>query len=155
MEPITAITTALALGAAAGLKETAENIFKDGYMALKTLVKHKFPQASPSLEQLEQAPEFRARRTVVEDVLAKAGAANDFEVLQKAKALLDLIGEQAPAVASVIGVDLEDIKGGALRISDILSTGTAVKVKGADIEGDIEIKGIHPGQPGDRRQTPF
>ena len=34
---------AKSLGAAAGLKETAEQIFKDGYAALKSLVKSKFP----------------------------------------------------------------------------------------------------------------
>jgi hypothetical protein len=118
MEPLTAIVTALALGAAAGLKETAEQIFKDSYAALKALVKRKFPQASPSLDQLEQAPDSKARRAVVEEDLAKLGAASDTEVLQQAKALLDLIEQHAPAMASVIGVDLEEIKGGALRIRD-------------------------------------
>ena len=148
MEPVTAITTALALGAAAGLKETAEQIFKDGYAALKSLVKRKFPQASPSLDQLEQAPDSKARWAVVEEDLAKGGAAHDVEVLQQAKALLELIEQRAPATASVIGVDLQEIKGGALRISDILSSGTGVRVKKADIGGEIDIKGVRAGSPG-------
>lgn len=153
MEPITAITTALALGAAAGLKETAEQIFKDGYATLKTLVKRKFPPASPSLDQLEQAPESKARRAVVEEDLAKVGAANDVEVLQQAKALLDL-EKQAPAMAAVIGVDLEDIKGGVLRLSDVLSSGPGVRVKRADIRGDIDIRGVRAGQSGDKSPNP-
>jgi hypothetical protein len=154
MEPVTAITTALALGAAAGLKETAEQIFKDGYAALKSLVKRKFPQASPSLDQLEQAPDSKARRAVVEEDLAKGGAAHDVEVLQQAKALLELIEQRAPATASVIGVDLQEIKGGALRISDILSSGTGVRVKGAAIEGEIDIKGVRAGPAGGNRPNP-
>ena len=154
MEPVTAITTALALGAAAGLKETAEQIFKDGYAALKSLIKLKFPQASPSLDYLEQAPASTARRAVVEEDLAKGGAAEDAEVLQQAKALLELIEQRAPATATVIGVDLQEIKGGALRISDILSSGTGVRVKGAAIEGEIDIKGVRAGPSGNNRPNP-
>jgi hypothetical protein len=67
---------------------------------------------------------------------------------------LDLIEKQAPAMAGVIGVDLEDIKGGALRISDILSSGTGIKVKGAEIEGDIDIKEVRAGQPGGSSPKP-
>ena len=150
MEPITAITTALALGAAAGLKETAETILKDAYTALKNLIKHKFPKTSPDLEHLEQAPEFQDRQAAVEKALAKEGAADDLQLLQAVKALLDLIQEHAPTTASMIGVDLADIQAGALRISDIVSTGSAVKVQRADIKSDIEIRGIHAGALGDQ-----
>ena len=155
MEPITAITTALALGAASALKNTTENIFKDCYAALKSLIIHKFPQTTISVEQLEQVPESKARQNVVEEDLTIAGAIEDIEVLQKAKELLELIEKKAPTMASVIGVDLEDIKGGTLRISGILSTGGAVKIKGADIAGNIEIKGIHAGQTGGKNKNPF
>jgi hypothetical protein len=155
MEPITAITTALALGAASALKNTTENIFKDCYAALKSLIIHKFPQTTTSVEQLEQVPDSKARQNLVEEDLTKAGAIEDLDVLLKAKELLELIEKKAPAMASVIGVDLEDIKGGALRISDIISTGAGVKIKGAEIGGDIEIKGVHAGQIGGNPKNPF
>ena len=39
MDPITLIVTALAAGAALGLKDTASSAIKDAYQGLKTLVK--------------------------------------------------------------------------------------------------------------------
>ena len=87
METVTAIVTALALGATAGLKDTTKQIFKDSYAALKALVKHKFPQTITSLDQLEQSPNSQAEWDVLEGDLVKAGVASDAEVLEQAKAL--------------------------------------------------------------------
>ena len=150
MEPITAIVTALALGAAAGLKGTTEQLIKDGYSALKTLITSKFPQASSSVDQLEHAPDSKARRAVVEEDLAKEGASHSAELLQHAKALLDVIAQHAPQTAEVIGVSLTDITGASLRIADVLSSGSGVKVEGADIGGDITIQGVRAGQQAGR-----
>ena len=77
MEPITAIVTALSLGAAAVLKVTTDQLIKDGYTALKTLIKSKLPQASASVDQLEHAPDSKARRAVVEEDLTKEGAGSE------------------------------------------------------------------------------
>jgi hypothetical protein len=150
MEPITAIVTALALGAAAGLKGTTEQMIKDGYTTLKTVIKSKFPQASASVDQLDRAPDSKARRAVVEEDLTKEGAGHSAEVLQEAKALLDVIAQRAPTTAEVIGVSLTEITGASLRIADVLSSGSGVKVDGADIGGDITIQGVRAGQQGGR-----
>jgi hypothetical protein len=148
MEPITAIVTALALGAAAGLKGTAEQLIKDAYTTLKTLITSKFPQARSSVDQLEHAPDSKARRAVVEEDLTKEGAGHSAELLQHAKALLDVIAQRAPHTAEVIGVSLTDITSASLRIADVLSSGSGVSVKGADIGGDITIQGVQAGQQG-------
>jgi hypothetical protein len=148
MEPITAIVTALALGAAAGLKGTAEQLITDGYTALKTVITRTFPQASASVDQLEQAPDSQARRAVVEEDLTRAGAGHSAGVLQHARALLDTIAQRAPQTAEVIGVSLRDVTGASLRIADVLSSGSGVKVEGADIGGDIHIQGVRAGQRG-------
>ena len=150
MEPITAIVTALALGAAAGLKGTTEQIIKDGYTSLKALIKSKFPQASAGVDQLEHAPDSKARRAVVEEDLAGEGAGHNAEILEQAKVLLDLIAQRAPNMGEVVGVNLMDIKGASLRIADVLSSGTGVSVAGADIGGDISIQGVRAGQQGER-----
>ena len=150
MEPITAIVTALALGAAAGLKETTEQLIKDGYTTLKTLIKSKCPQASGSVDQLEHAPDSKARRAVVEEDLTNEGAGHSAEILAQAKALLDVIAQRAPTTAEVIGVSLTDITGASLRIADVLSSGSGVRVKRADIGGDITIEGVRAGQQGGR-----
>ncbi len=148
MEPITAIVTALALGAAAGLKGTTEQLITDGYTALKTLIKSQFPQASSSVDQLEHAPDSQARRAVVEEDLTTEGAGHSPELLQHAKALLDVIAQRAPTTAEVIGVSLTDITGASLRITDVLSSGSGVSVEGADIGGEINIQGVRAGQQG-------
>jgi hypothetical protein len=148
MEPITAIVTALALGAASGLKGTAEQLIKDGYTTLKTLITSKFPQARSSVDQLEHAPESKARRAVVEEDLTKEGAGHNAEILQQAKALLDVIAQRAPSTAEIIGVSLTDITGASLRIADVLSSGSGVRVERAKIGGDINIEGVQAGQQG-------
>src|SRR5947208_2380298 len=66
MEPISAIALSLALGAAgiAG-KEVVSAMVKDAYGAVKELIKKRYPRVS--VDQLEQAPESKNRRAVVEE----------------------------------------------------------------------------------------
>ncbi len=143
MDPITVVVTALALGAAAGLKPVAEQAVKDSYAGLKALIQRKYSDVS--LATLEGDPKSKARRAVVEEDLAKADAGQDEELLLKAKELLDAVHSQAPGAAKVIGVDLEEIKGASLKIEDIISEGAGVKVKNAELTGDIEIRQVRAG----------
>lgn len=108
MDPITIIVTILALGAAAGSRPTAEQAIKDGYAGLKTLIQRKY---NVSLATLEEAPESKARRAVVEEGLEKTEAKQDKELLLKAKELLDAIQTYAPETGNIIGVDLKAISG--------------------------------------------
>ena len=143
MDPITIIVTALALGAAAGLKPVTEQVIKDGYAGLKALIQRKY--SNVGLVMLEEDPKSKARRAVVEEDLVKTQAAQDEELLLKAKDLLDAIHSYAPDAAEVIGVDLEDIKGASLKIEDVISTGVGVKMNRAELTGDIEIKQVRAG----------
>ena len=137
MDPTTVIATALALGAAAGFKPTAEQAIKDAYAGLKTLIKKKY--STVSVDQLEGAPESMNRRSVVVEDLAKTEAPKDVEVLQKAKDLLDAVTTHAPQTVALIGVDLERIKAASLEIRDIIGS---VRVKESGIEGDMKIIGV-------------
>ena len=143
MDPITIVVTALALGAAAGLKPTAEQAVKDTYAGIKKLIQDKYKQVNLAL--LEGDPASEARQGVVKEDLAKANADQDVEVLRQARALLEAVEKHAPETAGAVGVDLEDIKGASLRVEDIIASGTGVKVKKADLSGDIEIKGVRAG----------
>ena len=147
MEPITAIVTALAVGAAAGLKQTGEQMIKDGYGALKMLIQRRYTKVNLSL--LEESPESQNRRAVIEEDLIKSGAHHDEELLLQAKKLLDMVYEHAPESASTIGVDLEDIKAASLRIADVTATGTGVKARNVTATGDIDIRGVRAGYRGD------
>ena len=94
MEPITLILAAVAAGAAAAAKDTAGQVVKDGYTALKGLIVRKFGRkgaAATALDQLERKPESEARIAVLQEELTEAGAGQDAELLQEAEKLLALL----------------------------------------------------------------
>ena len=152
MDPITLIVTALALGAAAGLKATTEQVVKDAYAGLKELIRRKY--SNVDLAPLEEDPGAEAQRAVVKDDLSKTDAGRDEELLHQAMELLDAIQNYVPEAADAVGVDLEDIKAASLHIEDIIASGTGVSVKKTDIEGDIEIKGVRAGKSGEKDPNP-
>lgn len=147
MEPIAAIVTALALGAAAGLKEVAGQAVRDAYSGLRAIIQRKY--AKVPLVQLEENPESRSRRGVVEEELAAAGAEHDEELLRQAQKLIDAVQQHAPETAAAIGVSLEEVRGAALRIADVIASGPAVIVKKSEFSGDIDISGVRAGQQGE------
>jgi hypothetical protein len=149
VDPITAIVTALALGAAGALKDVSSQAIKDTYAGLKALIQKKYAQVpTATLTQLEEKPESKSRRAVVEEELTQAGAAPDKDLLQHAQAVLNAVQQQAPDVAAAIGINLEEVKGAALRIADVIASGTGVKVKKGEFSGDIDIHGVRAGQIG-------
>jgi hypothetical protein len=146
MEPISAVALSLALGAGAiAAREVVSAAVKDAYTALKDLIKNRYPKVS--IEQLEQAPESKNRRAVVEEDLTASSAGQDMELVTAARALIDLVQQHAPAAASVIGVDLKDIAAANLRLADIAASGTGVKMERGTFAGDIDIRGVHAGVP--------
>jgi len=143
MDPISIIVTALITGATAALKPVSEQVIKDAYAGLKELIQRKF--ARVDIAPLEEKPTSKARQAVVEEDLESVGAGQDEELLRKAKVLLDAIQTHAPDVPKAVGLDLEDIKGASLTAERILAEGpdaTGVKVKGADIKGDIRFSDV-------------
>jgi len=108
VDPIAIIVTALALGAAVSLKPNAEQAVKDGYAALKELIREKY--SGVNVDLLESDPSSAIRKAVLEEELAEAGADEDEEMLRQARDLIDAIQTYAPQAAASIGVDLEDIK---------------------------------------------
>jgi len=63
MEPLTIVISALALGAATGIKSAAEKAVKDGYEGLKNLIKAKYPNVS--IERLERKPDSKTQREIL------------------------------------------------------------------------------------------
>jgi hypothetical protein len=146
MEPIGAIALSLALGAGASAgKEVVSALVKDAYMALKTLIKNRYPKVS--VDQLEQSPESKNRRAVIEEDLAAARAQDDTELAAAARNLMELVRQHAPGAASAIGVDLKDVNAANLRLADIVASGTGVKVEHGTFTGDIDISGVRAGVP--------
>ena len=92
MDEITLIVTALAAGAALGIRDAASSAVKDAYAGLKALVRKRLsgrPDGELVLARHEEAPEtWRAPLTAELD---KAGASDDPGLVSAAETLMCLI----------------------------------------------------------------
>ena len=147
MDFISIIVSALASGAAAGLKPTAEKIVKEAYAGLKGMIQRKYNDVD--LTPIENKPESKSKRESMAEDLADAGASGDKELLDLAKILIDAVAKHDKATAAAIGVDLEEVKAAYLNIKKVTSTGAGVKVKKGEFEGGIDIGEVSAGKLGD------
>lgn len=89
MDPISAIVAALAAGAIAATKDTATAAIKDGYQALKSLIRKKLstePEAQAVVDA--NAVESKNGETVLRTALARANVDQDGQAIAAAKDLL-------------------------------------------------------------------
>ena len=143
MDPISIIVAAVAAGAAAGLKANAETIIKDAYEGIKALIRGRYAQVD--LSPIENRPESDSKRGSLAEDLSDAGAAQDLELLDQAKALADLVKERAPATGPAIGVDLERVSAAYLNVRKVVAQGTGVKVREGTFSGGIDIGEVQAG----------
>lgn len=140
MDPMTAMLTALAAGAAVAPKETSDAAIKDAYTKLRTLIKKRYSRAS--IELLETNPHSRYSLAVLRDDLA--AAATDRELLAQAQVLLQAIEADKPEMIRAIGVDPDTLTAAQLRISDVLAGNTDVEIKQGEFSDEIEDLGLPP-----------
>src|SRR5690242_575562 len=120
MDPLTAIVTAMALGAAAGLQETATSAVKDAYASLKGLVARNSSRVD--VAQIERDPASPTRRSLLAEELRAAGAETSTEIVHGALSLIDLIEDETPDAAAFIGIDLENLRARTIELRDITVT---------------------------------
>ncbi len=144
MDPVRIIVSALASGAAAGLKPTAEKIITDAYASLKGMIQRKYKNVD--LSQVENKPASESKRASLAKELADAGATGDQELLDIAKVAIDAIVKHDKATATVIGVNLEEVKAAYLNIRKVTASGAGVKVKKGEFEGGIDIGEVNAGK---------
>ncbi|KAA8889001.1 hypothetical protein F3087_08380 [Nocardia colli] len=144
MDPVTIVATAVAVGAAAGVTDTAKQSVSDAYAALKRLLGSRF--RGVDVGAVEDAPESADAREALADELAAQGAGADTELLAAAEALIGLARVQAAEVVAVVGVDLSQFEANSLRIADVASSGSGVRVRDAQLAGDIDISNVRAGQ---------
>jgi hypothetical protein len=143
MDPVSLIVAALSAGAAAALKPTAERAVLDAYEGLRTVIADRYTRARETVGSLEARPESKARKAAVEEDLADEGAGSDKQLLQHAQQVLKAIQEHAPEAAGEAAVDLDTVRIGAnLNISDIVASGTGVRVRRTDVAKDVNIRGV-------------
>lgn len=146
MDPLTLIVSALAAGAAAGLKPTAEQVIKDAYGSIKALFQRKYEQVD--LTAIERKPESKGKQESLREDLADAGAAEDQELLDKINVLLAALEKHAPQDAAAVGVDVGKLRARAVNLTNIHSEGTGVRMKDVDIAEDFTIKDVWAGKGG-------
>ena len=147
MEPISLISAALAAGAVAALKAAAPTVIKDAYAGLKRAIQDRYEAVQDSVEQLERSPDSKGRRAVVEEDLATTGAATDADLLEKARAMVELVSAQDPDAARTVGLDLSGFKAQEFEAEGITTesgtgSATGVRMSQAQIDGKASFKNI-------------
>jgi hypothetical protein len=148
MEPITTlIVTAAALGAAAGLKPTAEQAIKDAYAAFKRIISDHYGDYRDfidSFDFLNKKPEDPDRQAAFKNELTNVGVADDPALIEAAKTLLASAEAHSPASFAAIGMDIEVLRAAVLEAENVQAgkSGTSVRIKTANIEGTASFKNI-------------
>lgn len=151
MEPITTmIASAIALGAAAGLKPIVEQGIKDAYDGLKRLIVDRYrdkAEVVDAVEYVSKNPEAEKRRAVLEEALTDAGATKDATLLEAAKAVHVAVEKHAPDLPQSIGMDIGILKAAVLEVENVQAAagGIGVKIDTADIAGAAKFKNIGGG----------
>lgn len=144
MDPITA---ALVAGAALAFKDVASDAVKSAYNGLKGLLSGKIS----SLATLEKDPSKEAFRNAAAAEVELSGVGNDPVVIEKAKALTEVIAREPAERLAAADIDVGQIRAagevlvarleaaGDVRVKDIQSTTGAVRI--ADIKAGKAPKG--------------
>ena len=143
MDPVSVILAALIAGSAAGLQASITDALKDAYAALKRIITDRYKGVD--VKHIERDPAAADSRRSMERQLRDSGAAADPDVLAQAHRLLDEAARSQPELAAVVGVDLNRIRAGNIRIEDIVSSGHGVKVEDAAATGDFTIANVRAG----------
>jgi hypothetical protein len=143
MDPITLVVTAIALGASAGLKDTATQAVKDAYAGLKTLL----AKRSVDVSAVERKPDSDAQKAALAETLGDVEGAVDDALLAAARAVTEAVADHEPDAAASIGVDLQGVRAAFLRVASVDATGAGVRVQDADFSGGIDIGHVRAGVP--------
>jgi hypothetical protein len=104
VDPVSLIVAALVAGAAAALKDTAGQAVKDAYTGLKTLLRRKTadaPAVEVAVQQHEEDPDVWEQP--LRQLLTKAGAGQDAEIVEVATRLLALADPAGKYTVTVSG----------------------------------------------------
>ncbi|CAK8721258.1 hypothetical protein GMJAKD_10460 [Candidatus Electrothrix aarhusensis] len=135
MEPvITTIAAAVALGAAAGLKDTASKAVVDAYAGLKTLIQDRYKKnedVTDAVDYLVKKPEAEGRRQELSKALQDAGANKDAELVQAAEAVLTAVGERVGTYHAV------QHGSGAIAQNGSTAAGAGGVAVGGNVQGNV------------------
>ncbi|WP_379660267.1 hypothetical protein [Pseudonocardia alaniniphila] len=137
---MTLVVTAVALGASAGLTETASSAIKDAYAGLKRLLSHR----QVDLSGIERRPNSTAQRDALRETLADTNIV-DQELLDAAELMTDAVAAYRPDAADVVGVDLKDVRTEFIRVRSISSSGSGFRGANLTVDGGVDIGDVRAG----------
>ena len=153
VDPITLVITAVALGAAAGVKDTAAAAVNDAYTGLK----HLLARREVDVSAVERRPDSPTQQAALREILTDTGGV-DGELVAAAHAVTDAVAAHDPQAARVVGVDLRDVQAEFVRIGAVTSAGDGVTAEGVRLSGGFTVDevragvdaGVNPGGDGPR-----
>lgn len=137
------VAEALAVGAVAGMQDSAKTAVVEAYQRLKGLVSGRYGQVD--VTPVERRPDSQHRRDEFAEDLQAAGGGQDTDLLAAAQALIAAVRAHEAAAGAAVGVDLERVEAAALRIRNVDAAGTGVRGIGLRVDGPIEIDSIRAG----------
>src|SRR4051812_21249613 len=144
-DPIVLIVSAVAAGAAAGLKDTAAQSIRDAYETLQQRIASRY---GVDVTPVEQRPESGEPRRALETGLRQAAAERDDELLVAGQTVIKAVLDEASGIGEVIGVDLERLHAEFVRIRDVESSGPGVRIRDTKVDRHVDISGIRAGPRG-------
>lgn len=140
----TSITDALSAGTTAAASSVGSALVKDAYSGLKTLIVERFKRKA-AIEALEEDPSSEPQKAAVAEALMKSGASDDPVVQELAQQLARALADMPAADAKAMGLDIEDLQAANVSLKDIVTQGTAVRIRRTTVAGSLEIEGIRAG----------
>ena len=138
MDPLSLITAALIAGATAALKSNAEQVLKDAYSGIKTLIKKKWAQVD--VAAIERDPASKSRQALLKEDLERTSAASDRELVEQVQALLQLLKARDPQAIAAGGLRIGQVEAlGNMSIDAILATPGGTVVEALRSGGDMRI----------------
>jgi hypothetical protein len=143
VDPITLVVTAVALGAAAGLTDTATQVVKDAYAGLKALLARR----SVDVSGVERKPDSDTQRAALAETLTDAGNVDD-EMVAAARAVTEAVAAHDPDAARVVGVSLRDMQAEFVKLGSVTSSGDGVIVDEVRLSGGLTVDEVRAGGVG-------
>ena len=116
------------------------------YRALISYLQSHYPHID--LDRITKQPDSVRGRIFLAEDLANAQADQDKLLLLQVHGLIDALHTHQAAIANTVGVDLAALTTAALRIRDVQSSGTGVRMTESTVHGTTEIDGVTGGITG-------
>lgn len=143
MDPITLVVAAVAMGASAGLTDTASTVVKDAYAGLKALLTRRAVDVSG----VERRPDSPAQQAALQETLTDAGGVDD-QIVAAAREVADAVAAHAPDTGRVAGVKLRDLQAEFVKIGSVTSSGDGVRAEGVRLSGGFSVDEVRVGEGG-------